>query len=180
MEACFKDVSKVLRQALDNLNPDGWIEWSGFEMAVRSDDNTFPPNSAYLRLIHLLNQASEKFGKPMNIMPGLKSLMQSIGFTNVSEKRIKVILHSYPCRPTPGLIWFLGSAIIMAQRPQNEGVGEMGSIIDLGLPPALYHQIVHQYPWYAACGGGVTDCRLQERSHGSKHSYVWYSVSVFS
>lgn len=96
MAGSFKDVPKVLQQSLNHLNPGGWIEWKDFDTNVRTDDNTFPPNSAYLELLARLNQASEKFGKPMNVAPALTSLMESSGFTKVSEKIYKVC--SIVCR----------------------------------------------------------------------------------
>ena len=92
MGGSFKDARKVLQQSLNHLSPGGWIEWKEFETVTRTNDDTFPSESAYLQVMTNLNQAVENFGKPMNIAPTLKSLMESSGFTNVSEQLYKVVL----------------------------------------------------------------------------------------
>ena len=64
----IKDIPKLLRQAYDNLKPGGWIEWQEYEMAIRTDDDSFPENSAMLEWFKTLNTAAANFGKPTDIV----------------------------------------------------------------------------------------------------------------
>lgn len=90
MGGSFRDVSRVLQQAYDNLQPGGWIEWQEYEVTVKSDDGSLRPDSSFLRWFSLLHEASEKFGKQLNIAPTLGSLMRDTGFVNVSDNVFKV------------------------------------------------------------------------------------------
>lgn len=90
MSGAIKDVPRLLRQAYDHLNPGGWIEWQDFETYPKTDDGSFPTDSALQRWFDDLNQASVKFGKPLNIAPTLKSAMEQAGFTKVEDKIFKV------------------------------------------------------------------------------------------
>ncbi|KAI9787829.1 MAG: hypothetical protein M1816_007396 [Peltula sp. TS41687] len=96
MAGSFRDMSKFFQQCFDHLNPQGWLEWKEFETVIRTDDDTFPPKSAYLELVDRMNEASEKFGRPMGLAPQIKTLMESAGFTNVSQKIFKVPLSPWP------------------------------------------------------------------------------------
>ncbi len=92
MGGSFKDVPRLLRQAYDNLKPGGWIEWQEYETTSKTDDNSFPPNSAMVEWVTNLNEAADKFGKVMNIAPKIKGLIQDAGFVNVNETIRKVII----------------------------------------------------------------------------------------
>ena len=93
MGGSFKDVPRLLNQALKNLAPGGWLEWQEYETMLRTDDGSLPPDSAMLRWLSHLNAAADKFGKPMNIAPMIKTLMEQAGFTKVQERVCKVHPH---------------------------------------------------------------------------------------
>lgn len=92
MGGSFKDVPKVVRQAYDHLAPGGWIEWQEYETTAKTDDNSFPPDSAMVQWILNLNEAANKFGKVMNVAPLLKGYVEDAGFVNVKEIIRKVLL----------------------------------------------------------------------------------------
>lgn len=90
MGGSIGDVSKLLRQAYHHLNAGGWIEWQEYEIALHTDDNSLPEDSALQQWFKHLNGAAEKFGKPLNIAPTLKSSIQAAGFRNVVDEVYKV------------------------------------------------------------------------------------------
>lgn len=95
----IRDVPRLLRQAYDNLNPGGWIEWQEYEMTLKTYDNSFPENSALVKWVDNVNLAAEKFGKEMNIAPALKSAMEEAGFVRAVDQVYKVrqAIFSGPC-----------------------------------------------------------------------------------
>ena len=98
MGGSIRDVPRLLRQAYDHLNPGGWIEWQEYETTSKTDDNSFPADSAMLKWTENLNAAANKFGKVMNIAPMIKSSIEKAGFVNVVEKIYKVRLYSHVSR----------------------------------------------------------------------------------
>ena len=90
MGGSIKDIPKILRQIYNNLKPGGWIEWQEFETELKTDDDSFPENSAIQEYYKTLNEAAAKFGKKMNIAPILKSSIEQAGFVNVVDKTYKV------------------------------------------------------------------------------------------
>ncbi|KAI9886813.1 MAG: nucleolar complex protein 14 [Watsoniomyces obsoletus] len=90
MGGSIKDVPRLLRQAHHNLKPGGWIEWQEYQTTSRTDDNSFPKDSAMLEWTKNLNDAAVKFGKVMNVAPLVKGYIQDAGFVNVKETIRKV------------------------------------------------------------------------------------------
>ena len=90
MGGSIKDIPKLLRQAFNHLNLGGWIEWQEYETDVKSDDDSYPADSAMARWLVNVNKAAEKFGKEMNIASKIKSYVEKAGFVNVSDKTFKV------------------------------------------------------------------------------------------
>jgi trans-aconitate methyltransferase len=84
------DWSKLLKQAYQHLKPGGWFEAQEFEALVLSDDGTHEHATSILGWQDLLNQASTKFGKPMNVAPRLTQWMENQGFANVTDDIYKV------------------------------------------------------------------------------------------
>ncbi|KAI9780889.1 MAG: hypothetical protein M1816_002635 [Peltula sp. TS41687] len=99
MGGSIRDVPRLLQQAYDHLNPGGWIEWQEYETTSKTDDNSFPPDSAMLKWIENLNVAADKFGKVMNIAPLIKESVQKAGFANVVEKIYKVPMTPWAKNP---------------------------------------------------------------------------------
>ena len=127
MGGSFKDVPRIIQQAFDHLNPGGWIEWQEYEMTVKSDDDSLPPNSAMARWTAIVNKAAEKYGKEINIAPKLKSLMEISGFVNVSDKIYKVgklprlegMSLNFELRADLKYMLLLGSCNTLAKGPQT-------------------------------------------------------------
>ena len=84
------DWPRLLRQAYTHLKPGGWFEAQEFETLVLSDDGTHTRATNVLAWQDQLNQASKKFGKPVNVAPRLSGWMEDAGFVNVADDVYKV------------------------------------------------------------------------------------------
>jgi trans-aconitate methyltransferase len=89
------DWPRLFRQAYAHLKPGGWFEVQEFETWVLSDDGTHSCAEIVLDWQDRLNQASEQFGKPMNVARQLSAWMEDAGFVDVSDDIYKVSLLSF-------------------------------------------------------------------------------------
>lgn len=96
MGGAIGDWPKLLQQAYENLNPGGFVEVLDFEAWASTDDNSLPEYSAYHQYQTLLSEASESFGKLMNVSPKFQEYVQAAGFTNVAEDKRKIPLSPWP------------------------------------------------------------------------------------
>ncbi|KAK1460635.1 hypothetical protein CCUS01_08740 [Colletotrichum cuscutae] len=88
--------AKYLKKCYDNLEPGGWVELQEIDLAPTSDDGTLKPDSALLRWADLLQEASEKFGRPFAKVPPLKDVMVEAGFIDVQMTVTKWPSNSWP------------------------------------------------------------------------------------
>lgn len=85
-----KDYPNLFRRIHNNLKPGGWVEMVEIPTEFYSDDDTIQNAPNLLEWAKLHNEASEKFGKNMNIAYSLKKWMIDAGFKNVKEDIYKV------------------------------------------------------------------------------------------
>ncbi|KAK1711172.1 S-adenosyl-L-methionine-dependent methyltransferase [Colletotrichum lupini] len=88
--------ANYLKKCYDNLEPGGWVELQEIDLAPTSDDGTLKPDSALLRWAALLQEASEKFGRPFAKVPPLKDVMVEAGFADVQMTVTKWPSNSWP------------------------------------------------------------------------------------
>jgi len=62
----------------------------------KSDDGTLPADSELGKLAGLFIEAAGNLGRPLNIAPTYKDIMEKVGFQSVTEKRFK-----WPIGPWP-------------------------------------------------------------------------------
>ncbi|KAJ5558954.1 hypothetical protein N7535_009173 [Penicillium sp. DV-2018c] len=79
------DWPRLLKQAYQHLKPGGWFEAQEFDTWALSDDGTHEGATALNGWQELLDQASNKFGKPMNVASTISQWMIEQGFTNVAD-----------------------------------------------------------------------------------------------
>lgn len=84
------DWPRLLRQSYQHLRPGGWFEAQEFETLLLSDDGTHERATILEEWQRTLNQASIKFGKPMNIASTIPQCMAEQGFVNVTDDVYKV------------------------------------------------------------------------------------------
>jgi hypothetical protein len=81
------------------LNPGGYLEVVDSVFPVRSDDNTFPPNSAFLKWSEFIVEGCERFGRPATTALDYASQMRDAGFEKVSQTQFKWPQNRWPKDP---------------------------------------------------------------------------------
>lgn len=84
------DWQKLLRQAFAHLRPGGWFEVQEFETVCYSDDGTHLSATTVLDWAERMNDASRKFGKPLDVASSIVGWMPKAGFVNVRDDSYKV------------------------------------------------------------------------------------------
>ncbi|KAH6690781.1 S-adenosyl-L-methionine-dependent methyltransferase [Leptodontidium sp. MPI-SDFR-AT-0119] len=92
----FANWPRFFEQAYENLTPGGWIEVSDICFPGRSDDNSWPPNSALKKWGQGMFDACAKLGRPFDSGVYYKEQMEKAGFENVTE-----IVNKWPTRGWP-------------------------------------------------------------------------------
>lgn len=72
------------------------LDWTDVSRQATTDDNSLPDDSAYHEFQTRLREASERFGRVMNISPQFRSFVVDAGFQNVNEELYKVPLSPWP------------------------------------------------------------------------------------
>lgn len=95
-----RDYATLFERSLQNLENGGWMEFVDFAIDFFSDDNTLEKAPRLVEWQRVLNQASVKFGKQLNIAEDCRQWMIDAGFMDVRQEVYKVCgfrlhLHNY-------------------------------------------------------------------------------------
>jgi hypothetical protein len=74
------------------MAPGGYIEMQEFEAWLESDDGSLTKDSSIVKWQTILDEASTKFGKILNVAKTLKGHMKEAGFKNVHDEVRKVVI----------------------------------------------------------------------------------------
>jgi hypothetical protein len=86
----IRDWPKYLSESYRCLRPGGWVEAQEFYMEAKSDDDSFPPNSAIVQWHDTLNEGMLRGGCNMRISSQqIKQYMEAAGFVNVQTVDLK-------------------------------------------------------------------------------------------
>ncbi|CAI7598119.1 unnamed protein product [Penicillium glandicola] len=99
LEGSIRDHDVLFKQALDNLNPNGWFEIASFDVNTYSDDGTHLGATNFLLAIKHMHEASRMFGKDMTSSLSWKERMEKVGFVNVKEDIYKLPQSPWPKDP---------------------------------------------------------------------------------
>jgi SAM-dependent methyltransferase len=86
----ISDFPKFYSETFQNLRPGGWIEMQEYEGTLRSDDNTIDDAPWIKQWVDLIDAASTKFGKRMNVAHLHQKWIEDAGFVDVHEEMYKV------------------------------------------------------------------------------------------
>ncbi|RDW57226.1 hypothetical protein BP5796_12676 [Coleophoma crateriformis] len=92
----IKDFPRLLKQAYRTLKPGGWIEFDEFESWLKSDDGTLKDDSAISEWQTLMDQASTKFGRRLNIAETIEPMLKAAGFVDVVDDIYKNPMNPWP------------------------------------------------------------------------------------
>lgn len=82
-----------------HLAPGGYLEHAEISPVLKSDDGSIDMDEAYHHQGRLAIEASERFGKEINIQPHLKDMIIQAGFEDVKEFTYKWPIGEWPQDP---------------------------------------------------------------------------------
>lgn len=91
LSGSVSDWAKLYAQAFRCIKPGGWIEMQEFEVWVKSDDDTLKKAPNLIQLQTLVDEASTKLGKQMNVATEQKQKLIDAGFEDVTDDVYKVL-----------------------------------------------------------------------------------------
>ncbi|KAF6805650.1 hypothetical protein CSOJ01_09375 [Colletotrichum sojae] len=99
MNSSIKDWAAFMKQAYNHLEPGGYFELQEPDLVPLSDDGTLKPDSALMKCIDLIYDASVKLGRPYQEIPPLVKVMEEAGFVDVKLNVFKWPTNSWPREP---------------------------------------------------------------------------------
>jgi hypothetical protein len=86
----IRDWPKYLSESYRCLRPGGWVEAQEFYMEAKSDDDSFPPESAIIQWHEACNKGFSLAGCNVRVSAqDLESLMKEAGFVNIQMLEMK-------------------------------------------------------------------------------------------
>jgi Methyltransferase domain len=96
MSGCIGDWGLLWRRIYANLKPGGWVEVQEFEGWIYSADDSELERAPYVKKwLELLDEASLKFGKKLNVAQEQKQHLIDTGFVNIRDDVYKVRFPSF-------------------------------------------------------------------------------------
>ncbi|GKT55105.1 methyltransferase domain-containing protein [Colletotrichum tofieldiae] len=96
MTSSIANWKDLLTKSFNNLNPGGYIELQEPDLFAQSDDDSLPSDCALNRYCKLLSEAMAKLGREYVSVPALKTLMEEIGFVDVTLSCYKWPMNTWP------------------------------------------------------------------------------------
>lgn len=90
MAPAVKDWPKLLASALHWLTPNGYIEIQELDFVPKTDDNSIPPDWAYLKYTSAVRDGLKEFGSDFHIGAKVPEKLRAAGFKNITTHEIKV------------------------------------------------------------------------------------------
>ncbi|KAJ4288832.1 hypothetical protein N0V88_007161 [Collariella sp. IMI 366227] len=95
----IKDWPRFFAQALEHMNPGGYLEACDIVSPIRSDDGTLPADCALMKWVSLLLDASKMIGAPGDSVQHYEQQMTDAGFQNVTKVEYKWPINTWPKDP---------------------------------------------------------------------------------
>jgi hypothetical protein len=94
---CWSDMkTQIIQKAFNNLSPGGYFEAQEVLCIPETDDNTLPPDSAFMKWIYEIKAASDEADRPLCVGPQLKGWLEEVGFEDVHESLYKIPVNGWP------------------------------------------------------------------------------------
>ncbi|KAF5670071.1 methyltransferase [Fusarium heterosporum] len=96
MTFSIKSWPDLTKSIYNNLVPGGYVEFLEIDLFANSDDNTLTEDHDISKLIHLLDEASTKIGRPFQDNKKNKDILRDAGFVDIVETVFKWPTNSWP------------------------------------------------------------------------------------
>ncbi|KAL1840130.1 hypothetical protein VTJ49DRAFT_786 [Mycothermus thermophilus] len=99
MMASIKDWPALVKNAYDNLNPGGWVEFQDYDIMYYSEDGSLKPESATHQWISELIDTSNKIGRDPQPGRSLEKWVREAGFEKVEHHKFRMPIGGWPKDP---------------------------------------------------------------------------------
>ena len=96
MTGSLVDYLRFFNQAMEFLNPGGYIEIVDVFYPIKCDDGSLKPDSALNKWSEFMLEASIKFGRPINSVAAYKSQLEQAGFVDIVQEEFKWPINKWP------------------------------------------------------------------------------------
>ncbi|GJC89836.1 putative methyltransferase tdiE [Colletotrichum liriopes] len=96
MNGSISDWNVYARKCFNNISPGGYLELTECNIKPECDDGTLKADSMLLKTVGMVQEASEKLGRPAMDMKGLKDVLINAGFVDVKLLQYKWPLNDWP------------------------------------------------------------------------------------
>jgi ubiquinone/menaquinone biosynthesis C-methylase UbiE len=110
----LKQPEKVLKNSFQHLKPGGWIEIQEFGGMTYCDDGSTPKDYKVQKMLDAATEAFKKFGNDFRIASDLEGRLNAAGFKNISVRKLKVPIGTWPKDKRLRLIGLYFQAILEA------------------------------------------------------------------
>ncbi|CAI9627888.1 unnamed protein product [Alternaria alternata] len=93
---CVANWATFYREALDALQPGGYVEQLEISVVLKSDDGTVTSGSIFDRWGKISLELGDKFGKSLRTVDESRAGLEAAGFVNVVERRWKLPVGGWP------------------------------------------------------------------------------------
>lgn len=90
------DWPRLLQQAMQHLNPGGYIEIGEYGVRWKCDDGSMPADWPPYVLLNLVQQGAERIGRQFPDGEFLRNLLEAAGFEDVTVKHLKLPAGKWP------------------------------------------------------------------------------------
>ncbi|KAH8651350.1 S-adenosyl-L-methionine-dependent methyltransferase [Xylariales sp. PMI_506] len=91
----FDDTRTVMRHALDNMTPGGWIEFQDIDFDAKDDSPEFE-GSAWQKLAQTVAHGAALMGRDVNRAKYYKQWLEEVGFVDVTERHLMLPYNPWP------------------------------------------------------------------------------------
>ncbi|EXF83127.1 TAM domain methyltransferase [Colletotrichum fioriniae PJ7] len=99
MSGSVRNWPELLRKCYDNLNPGGYVELQEVEETIIRADSSTSTSDAFSRSLAYVSSALKVFGCPFAPLDDLATLVSTMGFSDVQDRRFIWPLNSWPRDP---------------------------------------------------------------------------------
>ncbi|WYZ39656.1 hypothetical protein EsH8_III_001570 [Colletotrichum jinshuiense] len=160
MNGSVNDWEVYAKKCFNNLNPGGYVELNECNIKPECDDGTLKEDSMLLQTAKLVQEASEKFGRPAKDMKGLKDILINAGFVDV-----KVLQYKWPTNDWP-----------KEKRYKEIGNWSHDNVVS-GWEGLCMAMLTRAHGWTAAeVIVAMTECRKELKDRSIHAYYPLYSI----
>jgi len=96
LAASIGDWGHLFKQAYNALKPGGYVQFADYGGEIFCDDDSMPSNSSFRQWFSLINEGSERAGRPLTAWKSVKGHLEKLGYVDIEENIFKWPVGMWP------------------------------------------------------------------------------------